>query len=72
MRRLVLAAILAASPAFAQTTPPPVVAVIEQPDAAAFKEVLETTIPVRYWPALTAWFNALVKRQADKPKEMPQ
>ena len=58
--------------AAAQAPQPPaqVPMIIEQADADALRDIIDSTIPQRYTPALIRWFNAIFVRQQARLAEL--
>ena len=50
--------------------PPQVPMVIEQADADALRDIIDSTIPQRYTPMLIRWFNAIFARQQARQAEL--
>lgn len=73
MRTIIICAMLFSSPVLAQQAvlPPPVAPtppslVLEPSDAAELREIVETTIPMRYTGGITRWYNGLLQKQMAK------
>lgn len=70
MRTIILASLTFSSIALAQDAPPrpstPTI-VMDSSDAAEFREIVETTIPVRYTSGIIRWYSALVQKSKQTP-----
>ena len=65
--RVLIAAVLvfplnAAAQVPQPAVPAPLPMVIEEADADALRDIIDSTIPPRYSPALVHWFNAIYAR----------